>query len=138
MDVGLADYMASSGTEYMAKRAMKKSESKAYKELLLHLRARLRGDVNTMADAALKDASDARLSIHMADAGTDNFEQEFTLSLLATDGDTLEAIEAALVRIEEGRYGLCEECQNPIPKRRLQALPHTPHCVKCAEKVQLR
>ena len=58
----------------MAKRAMKKTYSKVYKEKLLLLRARLRGDVNTMADAALKDASDARLSIHMADAGTDNFE----------------------------------------------------------------
>ena len=122
----------------MAKRAMKKSESKVYREQLLLLRARLRGDVNTMADAALKDASDARLSIHMADAGTDNFEQEFTLSLLASDGDTLESIESALVRIEEGRYGLCEECDNPIPKTRLNALPHTPYCVKCAEKVQVR
>lgn len=121
----------------MAKRAMKKSESKVYKEQLLQLRARLRGDVNAMADAALKDASDARLSIHLADAGTDNFEQEFTLSLLASDGDTLEAIEAALIRIEEGRFGICEECEQPIPKTRLNALPHTPHCVKCAEKVQL-
>lgn len=121
----------------MAKKPMKKSESKVYKEQLLGLRARLRGDVNTMADSALKDASDARLSIHMADAGTDNFEQEFTLSLLASDGDTLEAIEAALVRIEEGRYGICIECENSIPKTRLNALPHTAHCVKCAEQVQL-
>ena len=122
----------------MAKRPMKKSESKVYKERLLLLRARLRGDVNTMADAALKDASDARLSIHMADAGTDNFEQEFTLGLLASDGDTLEAIEDALERIEGGTYGLCTECEQPIPKTRLNALPHTPHCVKCAEKVQMR
>ena len=117
---------------------MKKTESKIYKEQLLNLRARLRGDVTTMADAALKDASDARLSIHLADAGTDNFEQEFTLSLLASDGDTLEAIEGALVRIEDGKYGLCEECESTIPKTRLNALPHTPHCVKCAEKVQLQ
>ncbi len=122
----------------MAKRAMKKSDAKVYKEKLIDLRARLRGDVTTMADAALKDASDARLSIHLADAGTDNFEQEFTLSLLASDGDTLEAIEGALIRIEDGIYGQCTECESAIPKTRLNALPHTPHCVKCAEKVQLR
>ena len=122
----------------MAKRPMKKSDAKVYKEKLIDLRARLRGDVNTMADAALKDSSDARLSIHLADAGTDNFEQEFTLSLLASDGDTLESIEQALIRIEEGRYGLCVECESTIPKTRLNALPHTPHCVKCAEKVQVR
>lgn len=121
----------------MPKQAMKKSESKVFKEKLLELRSRLRGDVTTMADAALKDASDARLSIHLADAGTDNFEQEFTLSLLASDGDTLEAIEAALIRIEDGKFGLCEECEQTIPKTRLNAIPHTPHCVKCAEKVQL-
>lgn len=117
---------------------MKKTEVKIYKEKLLNLRARLRGDVTTMADAALKDASDARVSIHLADAGTDNFEQEFTLSLLASDGDTLSAIEEALIRIEEDQFGLCIECEAVIPKTRLNALPHTPHCIKCAEKVQLR
>ena len=122
----------------MAKRPMKKAETKVYKQQLLDLRARLRGDVNTMADAALRDASDARLSIHMADAGTDNFEQEFTLGLLANDGNTLERIELALQRIEERCYGLCLECETNIPKTRLNALPHTEYCVKCAEKVQIR
>ena len=121
----------------MAKRVMKKAELKVYKEQLLQLRSRLRGDVTAMADAALKDASEARLSIHLADAGTDNFEQEFTLSLLANEGDTLELIEAALERIEDGRYGLCVECESTIPKMRLNAIPYTPFCVKCAEKAQL-
>ena len=120
----------------MAKRAMKKTESKVFKQQLLMLRARLRGDVTAMADAALKDASEARLSIHMADAGTDNFEQEFTLSLLANEGDTLELIEAALERIEDGKFGLCQDCEGTIPKTRLNALPYTPFCVKCAEKLQ--
>ena len=122
----------------MVKRTMKKTESKVFKQQLLMLRARLRGDVTAMADAALKDASEARLSIHMADAGTDNFEQEFTLSLLANEGDTLELIEEALERIEEGKFGLCQECENSIPKTRLNALPYTPYCVKCAEKAQPR
>ena len=65
---------------------MKKSEAKQYKELLLILRARLRGDVNNLADAALrKTRSEASgdlssMPIHMADVGSDNFEQEFTLT----------------------------------------------------------
>lgn len=120
----------------MAKKAMKKTDSRVFKQQLLVLRARLRGDVTAMADAALKDASEARLSIHQADAGTDNFEQEFTLSLLANEGDTLELIESALERIEDGRFGLCVECESTIPKTRLNALPYTPFCVKCAEKAQ--
>lgn len=122
----------------MAKRPMKKTETKVYKQQLIDLRARLRGDVTTMADAALKDASDARVSIHLADAGTDNFEQEFTLGLLANDGDTLEKIERALQRIEERTFGVCTNCDAAIPKTRLSAIPYTEFCVKCAEKVQVR
>jgi RNA polymerase-binding transcription factor DksA len=123
---------------------MKKSEAKVFKELLLALRARLRGDVNALADAALrKTRSEASgdlssMPIHMADLGTDAFEQEFTLSLMEHDGNALEQIEAALVRIEDGNYGACLECGAKIPKARLQVLPHTPYCVKCAEKVASR
>ena len=122
----------------MAKRAMKKAEAKVYKERLIGLRARLRGDVTAMADSALSDSPEGKMPIHMADAGTDNFEQEFTLSLLASEGDTLEMIEAALERIEDGAFGLCEgeDCGTAIPKTRLNAIPYTPFCVKCAEKTQ--
>ena len=56
------------------------------------------------------------MPIHMADIGSDNFEQEFTLSLMENDEGTLGAIEHALERIEEGTYGDCEECGGKIPK----------------------
>ncbi|MFM8253584.1 MAG: TraR/DksA family transcriptional regulator [Planctomycetota bacterium] len=121
---------------------MNKRESKEYKQLLLALRARLRGDVSAMADAALKKTRSessgdlSSMPIHMADVGSDNFEQEFTLSLMENDEETLSQIEAALERIEEGVYGLCVECDAKIPKMRLQALPYTPYCVKCAAKFQ--
>jgi DnaK suppressor protein len=119
---------------------MKKAETKAYKEQLLALRARLRGDVTAMADAALrKTRSEANgdlssMPIHMADIGSDNYEQEFTLSLMQSDEVTLEWIEAAIERIEDGQFGLCEECSGPISKARLTAIPYTPLCIKCAQK----
>lgn len=121
---------------------MKKSEMKVYKELLLAMRARLRGDVHTMADAALnKTRAEASgdlslMPIHMADVGTDNYEQEFTLSLMQNEEGVLDLVESALERIEEGEYGDCVECGGKIPKTRLSALPYTPHCVKCAGKAQ--
>lgn len=123
---------------------MKKAEMKVYKERLLLLRARLRGDVSAMANAALKktrsemngDLSSA--PIHMADIGSDNFEQENTISLMESEEETLDMIEAALERIEEGTYGECMECSGRIPKLRLNALAYTPYCVKCAEKIQRR
>ena len=113
---------------------MKKADLKVYKERLVDLRARLRGDVSSMADAALGGENHEvhSMPLHMAELGSDNFEQEFTLSLMATEEDTLGMIEAALVRIEDGTYGSCLDCGGTIPKTRLNALPHAPHCVKCA------
>jgi DnaK suppressor protein len=116
---------------------MKKADLKVYKDRLLLLRARLRGDVTTMADAALRNNGqsdgDSAMPIHMAELGSDNFEQEFTLSLMETEEDTLEAIEAALERIEEQEYGKCTDCGSVIPKMRLNAIPYTALCIKCAE-----
>jgi DnaK suppressor protein len=121
---------------------MKKAEIKVYKERLLALRSRLRGDVSQMADAALrKNRMDgggeiSSMPIHMADLGSDNFEQEFTLSLMENEEETLDLIELALERIEEGSFGQCDECGSKIPKARLNALPYAPLCVKCAGQME--
>ena len=121
---------------------MKKADMKVYKERLVLMRARLRGDVTAMANAALnKTRSEASgdlssMPIHMADVGSDNYDQEFTLSLMENDEETLDLIEAALERIEEGAYGSCTECSGKITKTRLNALPHTPHCIKCATELE--
>ena len=123
---------------------MKKAETLIYKEQLLTLRARLRGDVTQMADSALKKSRTeangdlSSMPIHMADMGTDNFEQEFTLSLMQSEEGTLDCIEGALERIEDGTYGQCEECGVKIPKARLNAIPYAPLCVKCAAQLERR
>lgn len=115
---------------------MKKADLAAYRDLLTTLRARLRGDVAAMADAALgmgrMDGETSSMPIHMAELGSDNFEQEFTLSLAQSEGDTLTLIDQALRRIETGEFGTCAECDGVIPKLRLNAIPYTPLCVKCA------
>ena len=119
---------------------MKKTEMKPYKELLLAMRARLRGDVTAMADAALnKTRMEANgdlssMPIHMADIGSDNYEQEFTLSMMETEESTLEAIESALERIEDRTYGSCEDCEKAIRKTRLKAIPYTTLCIGCASE----
>ena len=121
---------------------MKKAELNEFKDRLLSLRARLRGDVTQLADAALrKNRSEANgdlssMPIHMADIGSDNFEQEFTLSLMQTEEGFLGKIEAALERIEEGTYGVCEECGVKIPKKRLNAVPFAVMCVRCASQYE--
>jgi RNA polymerase-binding protein DksA len=119
---------------------MKKSEMKPFKELLLAMRARMRGDVDALAEAALsKSRSEANgdlssMPIHMADIGSDAYEQEFTLSTMQTEQETLDAIEGALERIEDRSYGLCEDCNKAITKTRLKAIPHTTLCINCASE----
>lgn len=120
---------------------MKKAEQKVYKERLLELRARMRGDVSALATSTLSVSTDGNGSSsgvpsHIADIGSDTFEQHNTLSIMDTEGQTLEDIEAALERIEEGVYGLCTECNGRIPKLRLNAIPYTLHCVKCASELE--
>ena len=118
---------------------MKKSEMLAYKEKLQAIRSRLRGDVTAMAEIALRksgiEGSDSNaMPIHMAELGSDNFEQEFTLGLMEAEGDIIGLIDSALERIGGGQYGKCVECEGPIAKARLNAIPYTPVCIKCAER----
>lgn len=119
---------------------MKKADLLLYKERLSTLRARLMGDVTAMANAALgkgrMDGDTSTMPIHMAELGSDNFEQEFTLSLAQSEGDTVSLIDQAMKRISSGEYGKCVECDGVIPKLRLNAIPYTPVCVKCAEALE--
>ena len=86
-----------------------------------------------MADAALNQGrSESSLPIHLADLGSDNFEQELTLSLCGSEKEALDKIEVALERIVEGNYGKCEYCGKKIPEPRLEAIPYTTVCVQCA------
>lgn len=83
---------------------------------------------------ALKAAGQDVSVDHMADFGTDNYEQEFTLGILEQDVETLRDIHDALSRIKEGTFGLCEECTRPVARARLRALPYARLCVDCKMK----
>ena len=121
---------------------MKRDELDWSRAVLQGLRARLRGDLDQMTDEALRRAqpeSSGNLSnvpLHMADVGTENYDQEFTLGLIENEQSTLEQVQEALSRIELGTYGRCQECSEAIAKPRLQALPYTRHCIQCARKLE--
>ena len=110
------------GCSFPEEKRMNKAELTVFRDKLLALRARLRGDVNQMADAALKKSR--------SEANGD------LSSMMESEGGTLVQIEAALERIEDGDYGLCEECGTRIPKMRLNALPYAAMCVKCASHLE--
>ena len=98
------------------------------------------GDVDQLRENSLRTSRSesngdlSRMPIHMADIGSDNYEQEFSLSLIENEGAALAKIQASLERIEDGTYGACEECGGKIPKTRLNAIPYATLCVKCASQ----
>ncbi|MBI3817795.1 MAG: TraR/DksA family transcriptional regulator [Planctomycetes bacterium] len=113
-----------------------------FKSALLELRSKLAHQVGAMEGEALKEG-DSEVSVdHMADHGTETFDQDFTLSLIENEENTIREIDAALERINEGTYGMCEPCVEEmeklcktcphILKARLEAIPYTRYCVEYA------
>ena len=115
---------------------MTKQDFALHRERLQTLRSRLRGDMTQMEDNALnKDhAKTTSMPSDMAELGSENFDQELTLSLLGSEKDALEQIDRALKRNEDGSFGQCEECGMKIPKPRLHAIPYASLCVQCASQ----
>ena len=68
-----------------------------------------------------------------ADAGTFTFERERDLSIENNVRDLMGKIDRALARMEDGTYGICSRCGNPIEKARLKALPYADLCIKDAQ-----
>ena len=68
-----------------------------------------------------------------ADAGTFTFERERDLSIENNVRDLMGKIDRALVRMEDGTYGICSRCGKPIEKARLNALPYADLCIKDAQ-----
>lgn len=67
----------------------------------------------------------------LSDIASGGFEDELALGLMANEAATLEKIDAAIQRIDDGTYGICLDCEKPIPKKRLEFLPFAQRCMEC-------
>ena len=118
---------------------MTKTELTLHRDKLLALRASLLGDMTHMEDDSLKDhAKTISIPTDREEIGSDNSDQELTLTLLGSDEGILDQVEAAIQRIEGGGYGQCKECGEAIPKNRLDAIPYAADCVRCASQQEER
>ena len=77
-------------------------------------------------------------SYHMADVATDTYDRDFSLGLVSSEREILYELSDALKKIEEGTFGVCEDCKVSIAKTRLRAVPYARLCVKCQEKREKR
>ena len=113
-----------------------------FRALLVEKLKEIMGDVQHIESGALKtsrqdSAGDlSSMPIHMADIGSDNYEQEFSLGLMDSERKIVREIHEAIIRIQEGTYGICEGTGEPIPKIRLKGIPWTRYCLKFAELVE--
>jgi RNA polymerase-binding transcription factor DksA len=102
---------------------------------LLHLKDELLDAMNGVGRDTLRtraEGSDASgFGMHTGDAGSDAYDRDFALSLLSQERDSLFEIDAALKKIQDGAYGLCELSGKPIPHARLEALPFARYTVEC-------
>lgn len=113
-----------------------------YYKLLLELRTHLTGQIDQHAEETLKrsskdDAGDlSSYGQHMADAGTDTFDRDFALSLVANEQEALAEIEAAIQRIKKGTFGFDEVTGDPIDKDRLTAVPFTRYSAETQKNLE--
>ena len=118
------------------------SELKHFKKMLLEKRREILMNVSEIEGEALRksrlDATGdlSSMPIHMADLGSDNYEQEFALGLMNSERKLLREIDEALVRIEDKTYGICLGTGQPIRKARLEAQPWAKYSVEYARQLE--
>src|SRR5271163_4512599 len=119
--------------------AMTCAETNGFHCRLEALRTRLGGTVATLQGEALRPIGGAGsgglsdLPRHLADRSSEAFEEDVALSLLGNEGHILGEVEAALIQLDAGKFGLCAGCGAAIPRERLTALAYARYCRPCEE-----
>jgi DnaK suppressor protein len=108
---------------------MQKAKRDFYKKKLLKMRAaildkskKLKEDSYTLGTDGIQD---------MADAASNAYNADILMSLSDNDLTLLKEIDSALDKIASGNYGVCDECEEPIAEKRLEANPVATYCISC-------
>ena len=121
-------------------RGLSTSELKHFQNLLLEKRREILSNVFEIENESLKKSHStgdlSSMPIHMADLGSDNYEQDFALGLMNSERKLLQEIDEALERIEKKNYGICLGTGKPIGKVRLEAQPWAKYSIEYARKLE--
>ncbi|NOZ27752.1 MAG: conjugal transfer protein TraR [Chloroflexi bacterium] len=104
------------------------------RRMLVAERDRLRAELSHYEMAARRNLG---LGNHMADDGTEAFDQAASLTLHRNQQRILEEVERALHKLDEGTYGRCERCGQEIDFARLKAIPYAMYCIDCQSRVEM-
>jgi len=126
------------------KKKFSKTDLKEFKKIVLERKEEIFEDLQHISDDTLrksqKEASGdiSGYTYHMADVATDNYDREFSLGLASNERKFLYELDDALKRIEDGSFGICDDCKGQIAKIRLKAVPSARLCIKCQQKREKR
>jgi DnaK suppressor protein len=115
--------------------ARKETIEKLRKTLVLRrsaLARAIKGDLSLLRELHGETSGD------ILDAAADTVQDEINSRLLEVESDELLAIDAALAKMSDGTYGICQDCGKPIPLRRLQAVPYVVDCIDCRRVAEKR
>lgn len=128
----------------MKKSKITKANLERYRGMLLETQVSIANQIRSMEREVLqapsRDASGdlTNLPTHIADLSTDTSSQNLTIELMENGEEVMKDIADALGRIEQGDYGICEDCQKPIPEKRLEYIPYARYCVACKSEQEKR
>ena len=114
--------------------SLTKAQIKVFRQLLIADRAKLAEEIKTIAREASTSPRDASgdlsaYTIHMADMAADTYDRELSMNLVSSEQELLYQIDDALKRLDDGSFGLCQQCGEPIAMSRLKAVPYASLCI---------
>jgi DnaK suppressor protein len=114
---------------------MKPEKLERYRKVLWEMRSRVAGQAEHVTEGIREDmappGNNSSAPVHLADFAMDSIDAD--ARVLAAEHDILGHVDAALVRIDDGSYGMCDRCGQEIGDERLGAVPYTSRCVQCAQ-----
>jgi len=122
------------------RKKLTKKELTEFKKLVVKKKDEILDEIKHISEDTLKKSQKeasgdiSGYTYHMADVATDTYDREFSLGLASNERKFIYELDDALKKIEDGTFGICEECKSLISKTRLKAVPYARLCVKCQEK----
>ena len=113
---------------------MDKRKAKTFQDKLMERRVALVGQVQ--AAEAYSRERDAEATQDPADMAANAYTKELLMSMSTNDRQLLDSIDAALDRLQDGEYGKCINCGEPILEKRLEAVPWARHCIRCQDLIE--
>ncbi|MCX5700926.1 MAG: TraR/DksA family transcriptional regulator [Candidatus Omnitrophica bacterium] len=126
------------------RKKLNKKELLEFRKIILKRKDEVSDEIQHISDDTLKKSQKeasgdiSGYTYHMADVATDNYDREFSLGLASNDRKELYELDDATKRIEDGTFGICEDCNSIISKVRLKAVPQARLCINCQEKREKR